>query len=82
MAHVYGFISANAYNDIKLALMVTSNLLHSKFHKSQGVIVSGIYSSCITENPLFREKLAWFCNYFPIFTKYITSKYTSVYEAG
>lgn len=82
MADGYGFIGAKAYKDSKLALMMTSNFLHSKFHKSHGVTFSSIYPGCIAETPLFREKRAWFRKYFPIFMKYITGGYVSVDEAG
>jgi len=82
MADGYGFIGAKAYKDSKLALMMTSNFLHSKFHKSHGVSFSSIYPGCIAETPLFREKRAWFRKYFPIFMKYITGGYVGVDEAG
>ena len=70
MTDVYSFIGAKTYNDFKLALMMTSNFFHSKFRKSQGVIFSCIYSSCIAKTPLFQEKRRWFHKYFPLFIKY------------
>jgi len=82
MADGYGFIGAKAYKDSKLALMMTSNFLHAKFHRSHGVAFSSIYPGCIAETPLFREKRAWFRKYFPIFMKYITGGFVSVDEAG
>ena len=62
MADGYSFISTKAYNDSKLSLVMASNFLHSNFHKSKGVIFSSIYSSSITETPLFREKRVWFAS--------------------
>ncbi|KAL7542380.1 hypothetical protein ACHAXR_012641 [Thalassiosira sp. AJA248-18] len=82
MADGYGFIGAKAYKDSKLCLMMMSNFLHSKFHKSHGITFSSIYPGCIAETPLFREKRAWFRKYFPVFMKYITGGYVGVEEAG
>jgi len=82
MADGYGFIGAKAYKDSKLSLMMMSNYLHSKFHRSHGITFSSIYPGCIAETPLFREKRAWFRKYFPIFMKYITGGYVGVEEAG
>eukprot|EP01082_Thalassiosira_pseudonana_P001852 g1287.t1 g1287 contig10:1782424-1784239(-) len=82
MADGYGFIGAKAYKDSKLCLMMTSNFLHSKYHRNTGIAFSSIYPGCIAETPLFREKRAWFRKYFPIFMKYITGGYVGVDEAG
>lgn len=76
------FNGAKAYKDSKLAIMMTANLLHDKFHKQTGIAFSSIYPGCIAESPLFREKRAWFRRYFPIFMKYITGGYVSEVEAG
>jgi len=76
------FNGAKAYKDSKLAIMMTANLLHEKFHKSTRISFSSIYPGCIAESPLFREKRAWFRKYFPIFMKYITGGYVSEPEAG
>lgn len=76
------FNGAKAYKDSKLALMMSANLLHEKFHKMTGISFSSIYPGCIAESPLFREKRAWFRKYFPIFMKYITGGYVSEPEAG
>jgi protochlorophyllide reductase len=76
------FNGAKAYKDSKLAIMMTANLLHDKFHKQTGIAFSSIYPGCIAESPLFREKRAWFRRYFPIFMKYITGGYVSEAEAG
>jgi protochlorophyllide reductase len=59
-----------------------SNFLHSKFHKSQGVIFSSIYSICISETPLFQKKCSWFLKYVPIVMKYTIGKYMSMDEGG
>lgn len=82
MADGYGFIGAKAYKDSKLALMMMSNFLHSKFNRSHGITFSSIYPGCIAETPLFREKRPWFRKYFPVFMKYITGGYVGVDEAG
>jgi NAD(P)-dependent dehydrogenase (short-subunit alcohol dehydrogenase family) len=72
MADGYNFIGAKAYKDSKLCLMMTSNMLHDRYHKQTGIAFSSIYPGCIAESPLFREKRPWFRKYFPIFMKYIT----------
>lgn len=82
MADGYGFIGAKAYKDSKLCLMMTSNFLHAKYNKNTGIAFSSIYPGCIAETPLFREKRAWFRQYFPIFMKYITGGYVGLEEAG
>lgn len=76
------FNGAKAYKDSKLAIMMTSNTLHNKYHKSTGIAFSSIYPGCIAESPLFREKRAWFRKYFPIFMKYVTGGFVSEPEAG
>jgi len=78
----YNFIGAKAYKDSKLCLMMTSNLLHDKYHKQTGIAFSSIYPGCIAESPLFREKRAWFRKYFPIFMKFITGGFVGEEEAG
>jgi len=82
MADGYGFDGAKAYKDSKLCLMMTSNILHAKFHKISGVSFSSIYPGCIAESPLFREKRKWFRKYFPVFMKFITGGFVSEQEAG
>jgi len=82
MADGYGFDGAKAYKDSKLCLMMTSNVLHAKYHKLSGVTFSSIYPGCIAESPLFREKRKWFRKYFPIFMKFITGGFVSEQEAG
>ncbi|CAM9243900.1 unnamed protein product, partial [Heterosigma akashiwo] len=82
MADGYGFDGAKAYKDSKLCLMMLANTLHAKYHKKTGVAFSSIYPGCIAESPLFREKRAWFRQYFPIFMKYITGGYVGEEEAG
>jgi len=78
----YNFDGAKAYKDSKLCLMMTSNMLHDKYHKQTGIAFSSIYPGCIAESPLFREKRAWFRKYFPIFMKYITGGFVGEEEAG
>lgn len=76
------FNGAKAYKDSKLAIMMTSNALHERYHKSTGVSFSSIYPGCIAESPLFREKRPWFRKYFPMFMKYVTGGFVSEPEAG
>eukprot|EP00634_Sargassococcus_sp_CCMP2135_P011644 CAMPEP_0198658200 /NCGR_PEP_ID=MMETSP1467-20131203/23587_1 /TAXON_ID=1462469 /ORGANISM="unid. sp., Strain CCMP2135" /LENGTH=553 /DNA_ID=CAMNT_0044394457 /DNA_START=1 /DNA_END=1662 /DNA_ORIENTATION=+ len=78
----YNFDGAKGYKDSKLALMMTSNTLHDKYHKQTGIAFSSIYPGCIAESPLFREKRPWFRKYFPIFMKYITGGFVGEEEAG
>ena len=78
----YNFNGAKMYKDTKLALMMTSNMLHERFHRSTGIAFSSIYPGCIAETPLFREKRPWFRKYFPIFMKYITGGFVGEEEAG
>mmetsp|Transcript_13619 Transcript_13619/g.15578 ORF Transcript_13619/g.15578 Transcript_13619/m.15578 type:complete len:731 (+) Transcript_13619:112-2304(+) len=78
----YNFNGAKAYKDTKLALMMTSNMLHERFHRSTDIAFSSIYPGCIAESPLFREKRPWFRKYFPIFMKYITGGFVGEEEAG
>jgi len=78
----YNFDGAKAYKDSKLCLMMTSNMLHDKYHRQTGIAFSSIYPGCIAESPLFREKRAWFRKYFPIFMKYITGGFVGEEEAG
>lgn len=82
MADGYSFIGAKAYKDSKLCLMMMSNFLHAKYHKTTGIAFSSIYPGCIAESPLFREKREWFRKYFPVFMKYITGGFVSEHEAG
>ncbi|CAJ1350638.1 unnamed protein product [Effrenium voratum] len=78
----YNFNGAKMYKDTKLALMMTTNMLHERFHRSTGISFSSIYPGCIAETPLFREKRPWFRKYFPVFMKYITGGYVGEEEAG
>ena len=78
----YNFDGAKAYKDSKLCLMMTSNMLHDKYHKQTGIAFSSIYPGCIAESPLFREKRPWFRKYFPIFMKFITGGFVGEEEAG
>jgi protochlorophyllide reductase len=82
MADGYSFDGAKAYKDSKLCLMMLSNTLHAKYNKLTGISFSSIYPGCIAESPLFREKRAWFRQYFPIFMKYITGGFVGEEEAG
>mmetsp|Transcript_14420 Transcript_14420/g.34907 ORF Transcript_14420/g.34907 Transcript_14420/m.34907 type:complete len:605 (+) Transcript_14420:116-1930(+) len=78
----YNFDGAKAYKDSKLCLMMLANALHDKYHRQTGIAFSAIYPGCIADSPLFREKRAWFRQFFPIFMKYITGGYVSEEEAG
>jgi protochlorophyllide reductase len=82
MADGYSFNGAKGYKDSKMAIMMTSNLLHEKYHRSTGIAFSSIYPGCIAESPLFREKRPWFRKYFPVFMKYITGGFVGEEEAG
>ena len=53
----YNFNGAKAYKDSKLAIMMTSNILHEKYNRGTGIAFSSIYPGCIAESPLFREKV-------------------------
>jgi len=78
----YKFNGAKAYKDSKLAIMMTSNILHEKYNRGTGIAFSSIYPGCIAESPLFREKRPWFRKYFPLFMKYITGGFVGEEEAG
>lgn len=78
----FNFNGAKAYKDSKLCVMMLSNMLHEKYHRSTGISFSSIYPGCIAESPLFREKRPWFRKYFPVFMKYITGGYVGEEEAG
>jgi len=76
------FNGAKAYKDSKLAIMMTTNLLHDKYAKSTGIAFSSMYPGCIAASPLFREKKPWFRKLFPVFMRYITGGYVGEEEAG
>lgn len=57
MMDAYNFNGAKAYKDSKLAIMMTSNILHEKYNRGTGIAFSSIYPGCIAESPLFREKV-------------------------
>eukprot|EP01041_Mallomonas_annulata_P012887 gene12887-27181_t len=78
----FNFNGAKAYKDSKLAIMMTTNELHDRYHKSTGISFSSIYPGCIAASPLFREKRPWFRKYFPLFMKYITGGFVGEEEAG
>jgi hypothetical protein len=82
MADGYSFDGAKAYKDSKLCLMMLANTLHAKYNKLTGISFSSIYPGCIAESPLFREKRAWFRQYFPVFMKFITGGFVGEEEAG
>ena len=74
---------AKAYKDAKLMNMMTSLELHRRFHDETGIVFNTMYPGCIVETALFRQKNAWFRNYFfPFLMKYITGGYVSMPEAG
>ena len=69
----YNFDGAKAYKDSKLCLMMTSNLLHDKYHKQTGISFSylpGLHRGVASIQG--RKKRPWFRKYFPVFMKYIT----------
>jgi len=78
----FKFNGAKGYKDSKLAIMMTSNELHDRYHRSTGISFSSIYPGCIAESPLFREKRPWFRKYFPMFMKYVTGGFVGEDEAG
>ena len=78
----FNFNGAKAYKDTKMCLMMTSNTLHDRYHRSTGIAFSAIYPGCIAESPLFREKRPWFRKYFPVFMKYVTGGFVGEVEAG
>lgn len=82
MVDGYPFNGAKAYKDSKMCLMMLTNILHEKYHKTTGIAFSSIYPGCIADSPLFREKRPWFRKYFPVFMKYITGGYVGEDEAG
>mmetsp|Transcript_35273 Transcript_35273/g.48962 ORF Transcript_35273/g.48962 Transcript_35273/m.48962 type:complete len:427 (+) Transcript_35273:83-1363(+) len=73
---------AKAYKDSKLANMMTVLELHKRYHESTGITFTSLYPGCIAESALFRQKRAWFRNFFPIFMKYVTGGYVSIEESG
>eukprot|EP00746_Dinoflagellata_sp_MGD_P162316 gnl/MRDRNA2_/MRDRNA2_89823_c0_seq1.p1 gnl/MRDRNA2_/MRDRNA2_89823_c0~~gnl/MRDRNA2_/MRDRNA2_89823_c0_seq1.p1 ORF type:complete len:733 (+),score=184.98 gnl/MRDRNA2_/MRDRNA2_89823_c0_seq1:79-2277(+) len=76
------FNGAKAYKDTKLALAMTSNMLHERFHRSTDIAFSSIYPGCIADSPLFQEKREWFKKYFPTFLKQLSEGFISEEEAG
>jgi len=78
----HDYNGAKAYKDSKLANMMTVLELHRRFHDKTGIVFSSMYPGCIAETNLFRQKRAWFRNFFPVFMKYVTGGYVSQEEAG
>merc|ERR1719463_908171 len=77
-----GFYGAKAYKDAKALNMMTVLECHKRYHDSTGVIFNSMYPGCIAETQLFREKRAWFRNFFfPNLMKTIGA-YVSEAEAG
>merc|ERR1719353_1554733 len=62
--------------------MMTVLECHRRYHESTGVVFNSMYPGCIAETQLFREKRAWFRNFFfPNLMKTIGA-YVSETEAG
>ena len=77
-----GFYGAKAYKDAKALNMMTVLEMHRRFHTSSGVVFNSMYPGCIAETNLFREKRAWFRDFFfPNLMKAIGA-YVSEDEAG
>jgi len=77
-----GFYGAKAYKDAKALNMMTVLEMHRRFHTSSGVVFNSMYPGCIAETNLFREKRAWFRDFFfPNLMKTIGA-YVSEDEAG
>jgi len=71
------FKPGKAYKDSKLALMMMSRELHTRFHASTGITFSTLYPGCVADTPLFRHAPAAFRRIFPWFQKNITKGYVS-----
>jgi protochlorophyllide reductase len=71
------FKPGKAYKDSKLALMMMSRELHTRFHASTGIIFSTLYPGCVADTPLFRHAPKAFQRIFPWFQKNITKGYVS-----
>jgi light-dependent protochlorophyllide reductase len=76
------FNGAKAYKDTKLAMMMLSNLLHERYHRSSEISFSSVYPGCLETSPLFKEKREWFKKYFPEFLKYMKGSFVGEEEAG
>ncbi len=77
MINGQAFKPGKAYKDSKLALMMMSRELHTRFHTSTGIIFSTLYPGCVADTPLFRHAPAAFQRIFPWFQKNITKGYVS-----
>lgn len=71
------FKPGKAYKDSKLALMMMSRELHTRFHTGTGIVFSTLYPGCVADTPLFRHAPAAFQRIFPWFQKNITKGYVS-----
>lgn len=71
------FKPGKAYKDSKLALMMMSRELHTRFHASTGIIFSTLYPGCVADTSLFRHAPKAFQRIFPWFQKNITKGYVS-----
>ena len=49
----YGFDGAKAYKDSKLALMMTSEVLHAKYRRQTGIAFSSAFPGWVEGSPLF-----------------------------
>jgi protochlorophyllide reductase len=71
------FKPGKAYKDSKLACMIMSRELHSRFHAGTGIVFNTLYPGCVADTPLFRHAPAAFRTIFPWFQKNITKGYVS-----
>jgi protochlorophyllide reductase len=71
------FRPGKAYKDSKLALMMMSRELHTRFHADTGIVFATVYPGCVADTPLFRHAPRAFQTIFPWFQKNITKGYVS-----
>ena len=55
----YNFDGAKAYKDSKLCLMMTSNMLHERYHKQTGISFSSIYPGCASRRAHLLPPWPW-----------------------
>ncbi|NBC88004.1 MAG: protochlorophyllide reductase [Alphaproteobacteria bacterium] len=76
------FKPGKAYKDSKLACMMMSRELHTRFHDAMGIIFTTLYPGCVADTPLFRHAPRAFQRIFPWFQKNVTGGYVSQPLAG
>jgi len=76
------FEPTKAYKDAKAANVLTMKALSDRYGRDVVTSVA-IFSGCVADSNLYREKLGWFRYvFFPILQKYITRQYVPNDEAG